>query len=102
LAISGRQNNPQLSIPFFLFTIRKLKDVVKDLLVGLSIQETGTAHSSVEDALAALALYKKARPEWESYISWKLREERYSIYMIYSPNAPHLQTQWNNSNWEIA
>jgi RNA exonuclease 4 len=63
-SIAGRKLSP-----------RKLKDLVKDFL-GWSIQEIGTAHSSVEDALATLALYKKARPEWEAYISRKLREER--------------------------
>jgi RNA exonuclease 4 len=60
--IAGRKLSP-----------RKLKDLVKDFL-GWTIQ--GTVHNSVEDALATLALYKKARPEWEAYISRKLREER--------------------------
>jgi len=63
-SIAGRKLSP-----------RKLKDLVKDFL-GWNIQEMGTSHSSVEDALATLALYKKARPEWEAYISRKLREER--------------------------
>ena len=63
-SINGRKLSP-----------RKLRDLVKDFL-GWNIQEQGTAHSSVEDALASLALYKKGRPEWEAFISRKLREER--------------------------
>jgi RNA exonuclease 4 len=63
-SIAGRKLSP-----------RKLRDLVKDFL-GWNIQDPGAAHSSIEDALAALALYKKARPEWEAYISRKLREER--------------------------
>jgi len=53
---------------------RKLKDLVKERL-GYCIQEEGHAHSSLEDARAALELYKIARPEWESLVSRAYIEE---------------------------
>jgi RNA exonuclease 4 len=81
-SIAGRKLSP-----------RKLKDLVKDFL-GWNIQEAGAAHSSVEDALAALALYKKARPEWEAFISRKLREERRKLNQARKvSNAPSRKRQ---------
>lgn len=43
---------------------RKLKDLVWEKL-GKDIQTIGQAHSSVEDAIAAMDLYKEVRSTWE-------------------------------------
>jgi RNA exonuclease 4 len=53
---------------------RKLKDLVKERL-GVCVQGSGKAHDSIEDARAALELYKKARPEWEALVSRTHRDE---------------------------
>merc|ERR1712233_95124 len=44
---------------------RKLKDLVFEKL-GNHIQVMGKAHSPVEDAIAAMDLYKSVRSEWET------------------------------------
>jgi len=49
---------------------RKLKDLASEKL-GTCIQQLGEAHSSVEDAKAALSLYKLVRNEWETLINWQ-------------------------------
>jgi len=49
---------------------RKLRDLVREKL-GDEIQHIGAAHSSVEDACAALKLYKLARKEWETLLNWQ-------------------------------
>ena len=50
---------------------RKLKDLAQDKL-GRDIQTLGEAHDPIEDARAALALYKSERMEWEKYIMKKV------------------------------
>lgn len=49
---------------------RKLKDLSKEKL-GLEIQKDGEAHSSVDDARAAMELYKLVRSKWEKEIAVK-------------------------------
>jgi len=49
---------------------KKLKVLAKDKL-GMIIQEDGKEHDSIEDATAAMDLYKKARRKWEKAVSWK-------------------------------
>lgn len=43
---------------------RKLRDLAEER-VGLTIQKEGEAHSSVDDAVAAMELYKSVRGAWE-------------------------------------
>jgi RNA exonuclease 4 len=43
---------------------RKLRDLSLEIL-GKQIQVIGKAHSSVEDAIASMDLYKAVRPQWE-------------------------------------
>mmetsp|Transcript_24644 Transcript_24644/g.47217 ORF Transcript_24644/g.47217 Transcript_24644/m.47217 type:complete len:331 (+) Transcript_24644:3-995(+) len=50
---------------------KKLKVLAKDKL-GMMIQEEGKPHSPVEDAVAALELYKKHRGKWEKAVEWKM------------------------------
>jgi len=50
-----------------MMTPRRLKDLTMEEL-GREIQVLGDAHSSVEDAIAALELYKGARPKWEAFM----------------------------------
>lgn len=50
---------------------KKLKNLAKDKL-GMVIQEDGKAHDSIEDAVAAIELYKKARRKWEKAVQWKV------------------------------
>jgi len=51
---------------------RKLK-VLAELKLGMIIQEYGKEHDSIEDATAAMELYKKARTKWENAVEWKRR-----------------------------
>mmetsp|Transcript_32136 Transcript_32136/g.47273 ORF Transcript_32136/g.47273 Transcript_32136/m.47273 type:complete len:357 (+) Transcript_32136:40-1110(+) len=52
---------------------RKLRDLAWDKL-GICIQQMGKAHSSIEDARATLDLYKLARNEWETLVSWQIEK----------------------------
>jgi len=54
---------------------RKLKELVKDKL-GRDIQGLGKAHDPIEDARAALSLYKLARLEWEKWIMKQVASAR--------------------------
>ena len=51
---------------------RKLKDIVKEF-VGISIQEEGEAHDSVDDARATMELFKRVREAWERELESKKR-----------------------------
>jgi RNA exonuclease 4 len=46
---------------------RKLRDLVKEHL-GLEIQVAGEAHCSIDDAKAAMDLYKLVREDWETEV----------------------------------
>lgn len=52
---------------------KKLKVLAKNKL-DMTIQEHGQEHDSIEDATAAMELYKKARTKWESAMQWKMRK----------------------------
>jgi RNA exonuclease 4 len=51
---------------------RRLRDLSIEIL-GQEIQVPGRPHSPVEDALAALNLYKAVRPEWEKRMSAQVK-----------------------------
>ena len=57
------------------FIPKKLKVLAKDKL-GLVIQEDGVPHCPLEDAVAALELYKKHRSKWEKAMSYKMERTR--------------------------
>jgi len=50
---------------------KKLKVLAKDKL-GMIIQEEGKPHSPIEDAAAALELYRKHRGKWEKAMKYKM------------------------------
>ena len=54
---------------------KKLKVLAKDKL-GLLIQEEGKPHSPVEDAVAALELFKKHQGKWEKAVAYKVGKTR--------------------------
>ncbi len=54
---------------------RKLKDLAFTKL-NREIQKDGEPHCSVEDAIAALDLYKKARTKWENAMAYKIDRTR--------------------------
>lgn len=54
---------------------KKLKVLAKDKL-GLVIQEEGVPHCPLEDAVAALELYKKHRVKWEKVMSYKMERTK--------------------------
>jgi RNA exonuclease 4 len=54
---------------------RKLKDLALTKL-NREIQKEGQPHCSIEDAIAALDLYKKARTKWESAMTYKIDRTR--------------------------
>merc|ERR1712150_97060 len=51
---------------------KRLKDLAWEEL-GKKIQVLGDAHSSIEDGMTALELYKAARPKWEALMSEKVK-----------------------------
>lgn len=57
------------------FRPRKLRDLAKEYL-GLDIQVEGTEHCSVDDARAAMELYKFARDKWEKDLLMKKKSRR--------------------------
>lgn len=69
-------------IPFALPRPRKLKDLALTKLNRI-IQKEGEPHCSIEDAIAALDLYKKARAKWENVIVYKINR----TFEIVSENA---------------
>lgn len=54
---------------------RKLKDLALTKL-GREIQKIGESHCSIEDAIAALDLYKKAGKKWEDVMEYKINRTR--------------------------
>lgn len=54
---------------------KKLKTLAKDKL-GLDIQMEGVPHCPMEDATAALELYKKHRVKWECAMRYKIERTR--------------------------
>lgn len=54
------------------FHAKKLRDLAWEEM-GKVIQVYGAAHSSLEDALAALELYKKHMSEWDKLIMWQIQ-----------------------------
>ena len=54
---------------------KKLKTLAKDKL-GLDIQIDGVPHCPMEDATAALELYKKHRVKWECAMRYKIERTR--------------------------
>mmetsp|Transcript_10513 Transcript_10513/g.14843 ORF Transcript_10513/g.14843 Transcript_10513/m.14843 type:complete len:322 (+) Transcript_10513:34-999(+) len=52
---------------------KKLKTLAHDKL-GMIIQREGEEHDSIEDATAAMELYKKARLKWEKAVEWKMKK----------------------------
>jgi hypothetical protein len=60
---------------------RKLKDLAKEKLQR-EIQVAGVSHCPVEDAAAALDLYKSHRPRWEACMSSEERQQQqYALQM---------------------
>lgn len=55
------------------YKAKKLATLAKDKL-GMIIQEEGQPHSSVQDAIAALELYKKHRVKWECAMQYKMNK----------------------------
>lgn len=53
---------------------RKLRDLTREVL-GREIQLPGSPHSPIDDAIAALDLYKVSRYDWEKELSRRQREK---------------------------
>jgi len=79
---------------------RKLRDLAWECL-DRPIQKAGVAHSPIEDAVAALDLYKSARNDWEKKLAKesleKSRQEeeqqRMRMYNMYAAQQSHQQQQ---------
>ena len=63
--------DPYVSFNGAALAPKKLKELAKNKL-GMIIQEEGQPHSPVDDAVAALELYKKHRVKWEKVMSYKI------------------------------
>jgi RNA exonuclease 4 len=81
---------------------RKLKELAKEKLQR-DIQVVGASHCPVEDALAALDLYKSHRPRWEACMSSEERQQKqYALQMAaaraaYEYESSILSSTYNNS-----
>ncbi|KAL7553753.1 hypothetical protein ACHAWF_017079 [Thalassiosira exigua] len=62
-------------VPPTAYVPKKLKVLARDKL-RKAIQEEGRPHSPVEDATAALELYKKHRGKWEAAVAYKVERTR--------------------------
>jgi RNA exonuclease 4 len=63
----------QLDVRLGMARPRKLRDLCWERL-GRCIQMDGNPHSPIEDAIAALDLYKAVRKDWEAYLQQKQHE----------------------------
>ena len=63
------------------FRPRKLRNLTLDYL-GLDIQRPGMEHSPAEDARAAMALYRLARPHWERVVSHEIRSRTVGVTTV--------------------
>lgn len=66
---------------------RKLKELVKDKLGG-DIQDLGKAHDPIEDARAALGLYKSVRLDWEKWVMKQVASARVQEGRDGEPTGP--------------
>ena len=52
---------------------RKLKELAKEK-IGVSIQKEGESHCSIEDAVAAMQLYRSVSKQWEKVMEYKIKK----------------------------
>jgi len=79
---------------------RKLRDLAWECL-DRPIQKAGVAHSPIEDAVAALDLYKSVRNDWEKKLAKESleksrqaeEEQRMRMYNMYAAQQSHQQQQ---------
>ena len=64
---------------------RRLRDLARQHL-GILIQQAGVEHDSLEDACAAMALYKRVQNEWDSMIEWRRRTTVLQAPLHFLPN----------------
>ena len=76
-------NNNDTMTPPPLLVPKKLKTLAHDKL-GMCIQLVGMSHSPVEDAIAAMELYKRHRVKWEGVVQYKMDRTR-EMMMITTP-----------------
>ena len=69
---------------------RKLRDLVLEKL-GKHIQVMGKAHSPVEDAIAAMDLYKAVRSEWEMDMMKKVSKANQQVTVEHTRKMPVLR-----------
>ena len=55
---------------------RKLKELSYEHLHGRTIQRSGEPHSAMEDATAAMDLYKQVRTKWEKVMEYKISKTK--------------------------
>lgn len=68
--------NPPPGTPIGATHVPKKLRVLALQKLGMHIQEEGQPHSPVEDAVAALELYKKHRGKWERAMTYKVEKTR--------------------------
>jgi hypothetical protein len=75
--VDNNNNNNIMSTPTSLVVLvpKKLKTLAYDKL-GMHIQREGVAHSPIEDAIAAMELYKRHCCKWERVVQYKLDRTR--------------------------
>jgi RNA exonuclease 4 len=75
---------------------RKLKDLSKEKLQR-DIQVAGVAHCPVEDAAAALDLYKSHRPRWEACMSTEEKQQQQRVLQMAAAQYAYQQEAYENA-----
>merc|ERR1739842_238343 len=59
-----------------IYLPRKLKELAQDH-ANMVIQKDGEHHCSIEDAKAAMMVYRSKRTKWEKAVEWKMQKTQY-------------------------
>lgn len=83
-SIADNRNKRYIMVP------RRLKELASEVL-GKTIQVMGSAHSPIEDASAAMELYKISRAEWELHISQQIKQANEIEQMRFAMNEKRVK-----------
>ena len=69
---------------------RKLKELSYEHLHGRTIQRSGEPHSAMEDATAAMDLYKQVRTKWEKVMEYKISKTKQMLTAARAQPQPRI------------
>jgi len=71
-----------------IYLPRKLKELAQEYL-NMTIQKDGDHHCSIEDAKAAMMVYRSKRSKWEKAVEWKIQKTRYILSCSSDSSSAH-------------